>query len=194
MERSIASARWGRGEKRDSFWLALIWVTTIRLNFPIWLYRDVIAIVSHSCQWQFSCLILPPEKSWPFMGYRAEHFYYETRNRARLEKLAGQGIHHARRIMRTYLQFCHQFLNLFKKETVLLTNFFNLCPSLLTELCLAKSCFISLIHLSKRIWDYMDKLILECLCQCILNRRIRNCQLYRNFYPSSTNASPRTTH
>ena len=89
------------------------------------------------------------------------------------------------KIMRTYLQFCHQFLNLFKKETVLSTNFFNLCPSLLIELCLAKSCFISLIHLSKRIWAYMDRLI--------LNRRIKNCQLYRHFYPSSTNASPRTT-
>ena len=125
--------------------------------------------------------------------HRAEHFYYETRNKARAEKLAGQGIHHARQIMRTYLQFCHQFLNLFKKERVLSTNFFNLCPSLLTELCLAKSCFISLTHLSKGIWAYMDKLILECLCQCILNRRIRNCQLYRNFYPTSTNASPRTT-
>ena len=30
------------------------------------------------------------------MGYRAEHFYYEMRNKARAEKLAGQGIHHAR--------------------------------------------------------------------------------------------------
>ena len=95
------------------------------------------------------------------------------------------------KIMRTYLQFCHQFLNLFKKETVLSTNFFNLCPCLLTEPCLAKSCFISLTHLSKRIWAYMDKLILECLCRCVLNRRIRNCQLYRNFYPSFDECFPK---
>ena len=69
--------------------------------------------------------------------------------KARAEKLAGQGIHHARQIMRTYLQFCHQFLNLFKKEIVLSTNFFNLCTSLLTELCLAKSCYISIVDTSE---------------------------------------------
>ena len=34
------------------------------------------------------------------MGYRAEHFYYEKRNKARAEKLAGQGIQHTRQIMR----------------------------------------------------------------------------------------------
>lgn len=53
-----------------------------------------------------------------------------------------------------------------------------LCALELTELCLAKSCFISLIHLSKRIWANIDKLILECLCQCMLNigdLKIVNC-------------------
>ena len=94
IERSIASARWGRGEKRDSFWLALIWVTTIRLNFPIWIYRnvigDAIAIVSHSVlRWQFSCLIPPPEKSWPFMGYRTEHFLLQNAKQGTCRKIGG---------------------------------------------------------------------------------------------------------
>ena len=62
------------------------------------------------------------------MGYRAEHFYYETRKKGRTEKLAGQGIHHE------FVQEGNRFVN-----------------KLFTELCLAKSCFISLIYLSKRI-------------------------------------------
>ena len=80
--------------------------------------------------------------------------------------------------MRTYLQFCHQFLNLFKKETVLSTNFLILCPRAHRVFFLAKSCFISLIHLSKRIGANIDKVILECLCQCMLNigdLKIVNC-------------------
>ena len=155
-------------------------MTTIRLNFPNWLYRDVIgdaiAMVSHSVlRWQFLCLIPPPENSWTFMGYRAEHFY--SKRQTSSEKLPGQGIHHAWKIMRTYLQFCHQFLNCSRRKPFCRQTSW-ICALELTELCLAKSCFISLIHLRKGIWAYIDKLILECLCQCMLNigdLKIVNC-------------------
>ena len=81
----------------------------------------------------------------------------------------------------THVKLCERTCNFvisfwifFKKETFLSTNFLNLCPRRLTELCLAKS----LIHLSKRIWANIDKMILECVYQCMLNigdLKIVNC-------------------
>ena len=84
------------------------------------------------------------------MGYSAEHCYNKTRNKAGAEKLAGKGIDHARQNHANVLAILSSVFE-FVQEGNRFVNFFNLCPSLLIELCLVKSCFISLIHLSKRI-------------------------------------------
>ena len=63
------------------------------------------------------------------MGYRAEHFYYETRNKARSEKLAGQGIHHARQIMRiNVLAFLPSVFEFVQEGKRFVNKLFNLCP------------------------------------------------------------------